>query len=120
MSYLYGSSWYLEGGTFQEDGRTYILQSTASSNRASSMEAAFPYNHMEVWCQHGDAVSASNPMTTKAYLISSVLDFFTPRMAGVSWEGFNSMEAVMQHLQIEYSRSICGYSLRVAGLNPKY
>jgi hypothetical protein len=116
----YETSWYLEGGTFREDGYTYIIQSTAGSNRASREEDAFAYNHLEVWCQKGEVVSVSNPRATRAYLVSSARTFFASRMEGVPWEGFDSMEAVLDHLGLRYSRFICGYSLRQRGLDEKF
>ena len=111
----YTSSWYLEGGTFSEDGFTYILQSTPDSNRASRMEDAFTYNHLQVYCQEGDVVSATNPMVSQAEPVGSVLDLFASRMAEVPWDGFRSMEDVFSYLGISYSRFICGYSLYVRG-----
>ena len=57
----YSTSWYLEGAVFYENGESYVIVSTAESNRAGRMEVGFPYNHLDVWSQVGTVVSASNP-----------------------------------------------------------
>ena len=116
----YSTSWYLEGAVFYENGESFVIVSTAESNRASRMEAGFAYNYLDVWSQAGRVVSASNPRFVFGTRAGTALDFFSPRMGSVSWSGFQSMEEVLQHLGIEYSRFICGYSLQHRGLEPYY
>ena len=61
---------------------------------------------MEVWWAAGDVVLANTSLMDHGSYVDSVYTFFGPRMGSVSWDGFDSMEAVLDHLEIKYSRFI--------------